>query len=365
MKISRGENMDLRDIGWNERLEESFLEFGKQGLIPARITSEECRIYEACGKEGQFTAVVSGRMMFAASERDEYPAVGDWVCVQHIVSENKGIIQAILPRRTVLSRKVAGGVTSEQIIAVNVDTAFIVNALEGDRGFNLRRIERYLVLARRSGAMPVIVLNKIDLCGDAGSFIREAGASMPDVPVFGVSAKFGLGISEIKPFLGKGKTVVFLGSSGAGKSSLINALAGIGIQKTGDVREDDGRGRHITTSRNMVFLPDGAIVIDTPGMRELQMWADEDDLQGSFTDIQSLAGMCRFRNCRHESEPGCAVRNAVEVGALSHNRVKGFHKLKREITRLENRQQSKARKLEKSRRPQEKRWTWNGWIEDR
>jgi ribosome biogenesis GTPase len=286
-------------------------------------------------------------MRYRAGEENLYPAVGDWVVVKPLVNEQKGIIHTVLPRKSKFSRKVAGERTEEQIVSANVDTVFIVSGLDGGRNFNLRRIERYLTLAWSSGATPVIILNKLDLCKDIDVYIQSVESIAPGISIHSVSAKQRIGLAALRNYLTKGNTAAFLGSSGVGKSALINALLGVEKQETGEVREDDRMGRHTTTKRELIILPDGGIVIDTPGMREIQMWAGEEDLQGAFRDIEMLAKQCRFSDCSHGTESGCAVRAAIDQGELDPARLDSYQKLQNELKYLASREEHSNRLYEK------------------
>lgn len=296
-------------------------------------------------------------MRYHAESESQHPAVGDWVVVKPLAGEKKGIIHAVLPRKSKFSRKAAGDLVEEQIVSANVDTVFIVSGLDGGRNFNLRRIERYLTLTWSSGAIPVIVLNKADVCPDIAACIHSVEAIAPGVPIHHVSARERTGLKALRDYLAAGKTVAFLGSSGVGKSALINALLGVDKQDTGAVRADDRMGRHTTTRRELILLPGGGIMIDTPGMREIQMWAGEEDLQGTFHDIKMLAESCRFHDCNHVLESGCAVQAAIERGELDTARLESYRKLQKEVTYLAAREENSTRLLEKTKWKKVSRWT--------
>jgi len=296
-------------------------------------------------------------MRHRAGVGKEYPAVGDWVVIKPLINEQKGIIHAVLPRKSKFSRKVAGERTEEQIVAANIDTVFIVSGLDGGRNFNRRRIERYLTLAWSSGVTPVMVLNKVDLCPDIDSYVRSVEGIAPGTSVHPVSAKERIGLAILRNYLTKGKTTAFLGSSGVGKSALINSLFGVEKQETGEVREDDRMGRHTTTKRELILLPGGGIVIDTPGMREIQMWAGEEDLNGAFHDIEALAKQCRFSDCSHNVESGCAVRAAVEQGDLDPVRLESYRKLQNELIYLASREEGSTRLYEKLKYKKIAKWS--------
>jgi len=337
----------LEDFGWSPFFQDHFQGLKIPGTIPARVVSESRGSFRVYSRHGELTARISGKMQYRAGEEKQYPAVGDWVAVRPLLNERKGIIHAVLPRKSKFSRKVAGERTEEQVVSANVDTVFIVSGLDGGRNLNLRRIERYLTLAWSSGATPVIVLNKVDLCPDAGPYIRSVEGIAPGISVHPVSAKKRIGLDALRNYLARGNTAAFLGSSGVGKSALINALLGVEKQQTGEVRGDDRMGRHTTTKRELILIPGGGMVIDTPGMREIQLWAGEEDLQGTFHDIEALAKLCRFSDCSHNVESGCAVIEAVNRGELDPARLESYRKLQNELKYLASREENGARLYEK------------------
>jgi len=332
--------MSLQNLGWTPELGAAFAALREEGLEPGRVAREDRGRYRVLGAAGERTAELSGRLRHDATTRDRLPSVGDWVALK-ATSGDLAIVTALLPRRSAFARKVAGETTEVQIVAANVDTVFIVVGLDQD--FNLRRVERYLTAAWESGASPVVVLNKADLTDDVAARTAEVEAVGQGVPVLPVSAITTEGLDVLDRWLGRGQTVALLGSSGVGKSTLLNALLGETRQATGAVRETDSRGRHTTTRRELIALPGGALLIDTPGMRELQLWGDESGVEQAFPDVASLAADCRFRDCGHDQEPGCAVQAALGDGSLEAARFESWRKLQRELRWLEVRQDARAR----------------------
>ena len=333
-------SVSLAQLGWDDFFREAFEELKLEGCVPARVVRQSRFEYLLLTEEGQIRAEPSGSL-----KAEGLPAVGDWVGVEVSHEGTGSTILKILPRRTVFSRKVAGGVTSEQVVAVNVDYVFLVVGL--DRDFNLRRIERYLTLIYNSGASPVIVLNKADVSDETEELQEQAESVAPGTPVHVLSAQKGTGIEQIQRYLEEGITIAFLGSSGVGKSTLINQLLGEGKMAVKDVRMTDGKGRHTTTHRELVLLPEGGALIDTPGMREIQVWGSAEGLHGTFPEIELMAQGCRFKDCRHESEPGCVVLEAVGGDDLSEDRYGSYLKLRGELENLEMRKNESARHNEK------------------
>ncbi|MFC1973905.1 ribosome small subunit-dependent GTPase A [Chloroflexota bacterium] len=338
----------LENLGWDIYFRKHFQPFQVSDFAPARVISESKGSFQVYSLYGELSAKVSGKLYYMAGEEKIYPAVGDWVVVRPLIDEHKAIIQAILPRKSKFSRKVAGERTEEQVISANIDTVFIVCGLDGGRNLNLRRIERYLTLSWGSGATPVIILNKIDLCPDINICIHSVADIAPSVSIHPVSAKENIGLTELRKYLTTGSTVAFIGSSGVGKSSLINSLLGIEKQKTREVREDDRMGRHTTTKRELIVLSDGGVVVDTPGMRELQVWAEGEDLQGVFQDIEELAKECLFSNCNHNLESGCAIKIAIDRAELDLARLESYRKLQKELNYLASREEQSTRLYEKT-----------------
>lgn len=347
----------LERLGWDSFFEDHFQTLKVPGSVPGRVVSESRGSYQVQSQYGVLTARIVGKMRYGQAGRKALPVVGDWVVTKPLANEHMATIHAVLPRRSRFSRKVAGRRTEEQVLSANIDTVFIVSGLDGGRNLSLRRIERYLALARSSGATPVIVLNKVDLCPDVDSLIQQVEDIAPGTAIRAVSATERIGLEALRNYLTKKHTVAFLGPSGVGKSALINALLGTDRQEIGEVREDDRKGRHTTTRRELIMLPDGGMVIDTPGMREIQMWVGDDDLQDAFHDIETLGKRCRFNDCSHNSEPGCAVREAIANGELDPSRLSSYRRLQKELTDLASREQHSARLHEQSKWKKISQWS--------
>lgn len=339
--------MNLDQLGWNDRIASSFIPYGQQGFMPGRVAIEYRNSYLLYTEQGEQVAEVTGKLKHQATGIHDFPAVGDWVAIRPQPAERKATIHAVLPRISKFSRKAAGSTTEEQMIATNVDTVFLVTGLDGD--FNLRRVERYLILVWESGATPVIVLNKADLCPNLEQRLEEIAAIALGVPILTLSATQQQGIDQLSPYLRPGQTIALLGSSGVGKSTLTNLLKGEPIQAVQAVRQGDDRGKHTTTHRQLIPLPSGALIIDTPGMRELQVWSGAEALPEAFADIETLAQSCRFRNCQHEREPGCAIQQALANGQLDAGRLLSYQKLQRELHYLTRKQDERANRVEKER----------------
>ena len=327
--------MQLEDLGWDAFFADAFRPYEEEGLIPARVAARHHGPCELLTEHGRIGGLPAGKL-----EGLDLPVAGDWVAVRKLDGERKGIVEAVLPRRTSFTRKEAWRRTVAQVVAANIDTVFLVTAFGQD--LNPRRLERYLTAAWDSGARPVIVVNKSDTALDAAEDLAEVEAIAFGVPVHAVSAATGVGLEELDAYLGRGRTVALLGSSGVGKSTLINRLAGQELLATAETSED-GRGRHTTTNRELVPLPGGALLLDTPGMRELALWADETVLDSTFSEIVEIAGDCRFADCTHLHEPDCAVRAAIADGSLEAERFDSYVKLGRELRALELKKDARLR----------------------
>jgi ribosome biogenesis GTPase len=325
----------LNTYGWSDALQRDFTPFADVGLVPARVTVQQRGSYRLVTETGEFEGRISGRLAHEASlfsgSGGGHPVTGDWVAAE--LKGGAAIIAHILRRTTAFTRMAAGTAKDRQVVAANVDTALLAASLNAD--LNMRRLERYLATAYDSGAAPVILLTKADICDDPGPLVEAVQAIAVGVPVLPVSAATGQGLDALAALLAPGKTAVLLGSSGVGKSTLVNALAGEDLMATGEIREGDAHGRHTTSHRQLILLPSGALILDTPGMRELALWEAEAGVAAAFADIstqiEQLAEDCRFRDCAHGREPGCAVQAALADGTLDVDRWGSFQKLQREL----------------------------------
>jgi ribosome biogenesis GTPase / thiamine phosphate phosphatase len=335
----------LSAYGWGDFFSEHFQPFAAGGLAPGRVLLEYNQFYRVVTARGELLAEVAGKLKHEAASRADLPAVGDWVALRPLREEQRATIHAVLPRRSKFTRKVVGAKTDEQVVGANIDTVFLVTSLNQD--FNPRRIERYLAIAVESGARPVLVLSKADLCEDVAARLAEVSAVAEGVPAHAISTRRGDGLGDLQQYFGEGQTVTLIGSSGVGKSTLINCLLGAARQQVKEVREHDERGQHATRHRELILLPGGGLVMDTPGMREIQLWEAEEGVERVFDDIEELAARCRFTDCGHRSEPGCAVRESIERGELDEARLQSYEKLQEELRRLAARQDKRVQMAEK------------------
>lgn len=330
-------HIDLTSYGWDTATAISFEPLAAQGYLPGRVLAEHRQHYLVVTSEGEGTAVVSGRMRYQASVPADYPTVGDWVVLgPRQRSTDRFKIHAVLPRSTRISRKSTGEHASEQIMGANIDTLLIMTSLNQE--LNLRRLERYLVLARNSGAQPVLLLNKADLCPEPEAALEALKDIAQDIPVLILSALTNLGLEQLQPYLYEGQILAMIGSSGVGKSTLLNALLGQEVQRVQQIRVQDARGRHTTVHRQLFLLPEKrGLILDVPGLREIQLWEGGEGLDAAFSDIQTLISHCRFPDCRHDKEPNCAVREALNTGLLDKKRWRNYLKLSNETLYLEQR----------------------------
>lgn len=330
----------LQRWGWNETWRGRFEAVAEGGCVPGRISVEHRGLYHFHGPQGEGVAKVSGRLCHFADGRADFPAVGDWVALRSASDAGPAVIEGVVPRTNKLSRKAAGGSGEEQVLAANLDVLLLITSL--NRELNPRRLERFLAGAALPGCQPVLILTKSDLCDSPHEAVADLGLHLADLPIHAVSARTGDGLEALTPFLSAGRTAAMLGSSGVGKSTLLNRLTGLNRQEVAPVRADDDRGRHTTTRRELFALPQGGLIIDSPGIRELQLWAEGADVDAAFDDIAGLATGCQFSDCSHLHEPGCAVLRSVANGRLDQARYHSFLKLRRELAYDEIRNDSKA-----------------------
>ena len=338
---------DLTALGWSEFFERTFQVYRERGQSAGRVVLEERGAYRLYTENGELTARIRGKLRFDSESAADFPAVGDWVSFATRERDGLAQIHAVLPRRSKFSRKAAGSNSEEQVVAANIDTVFLVQGLDHD--FNLRRLERYLVAAYESNAAPVVILSKADICEDVEQKLSAAESVAPGTPVHAISPVTGFGLEALDQYIQPGVTVAFLGSSGVGKSTLINRIVGEEVQKTAEVREHDSRGRHTTTHRELLVLNTGGLLIDTPGMRELQLWDAGGSLGDAFSDVESISASCYFTNCRHKNEPGCAVKEALADGSLDAARYESYEKLERELEYLDSRMDERLNLKRKNR----------------
>lgn len=338
---------NLLRLGWNDHFAEQSSAYAADGLVAARVCSAQKQGFSLQGQQGEFSGIITGKFRYKIRNPHDYPVVGDWVATKPPNPQGQAVIQAILPRQSQIVRKTPGVKTEEQLIAANVDTLLLVIGLNED--YNLRRLERYLTMAAESKVEGVIILNKVDLCEDIETILDEVRAVAGSMPVLTTSATNNTNINDIIGRIPPCRTAALVGSSGVGKSTIINALLGEDLLPVCEVREIDGRGRHTTTSRDLIMLPHGGMIIDNPGIRELQLWTDESTLQEAFGDIEELALKCYYPNCQHVTESDCAVQLAVQEGRLLSARYESYLKLQQELRELSIRQEDYSRQLSKAR----------------
>lgn len=338
--------MDLKSIGWNTYFSDHFKKYKSEKLYPARIISEQKKSYVLFSKEGELKSSARGILWHQKGMKSNTPVVGDWVAIRPLPEKKTANIIHILPRKSSFSRKssggrkrYSGGKNTEQVIVANIDFGIITIGL--DRDYSLRRIERYLTLVQGSGAKPFIILNKADLCQDNQKRMKEVSRIAPGIPVITMIALQKDSAETLYTYIKKGKTAALLGSSGVGKSTIINQLLGYQRQKVKEISGYAKKGQHTTSRRELIILPNGGLMIDNPGMREIQLWAEEDDLSDIFLDIEKLAQRCRFRDCQHHTEPGCAVKESIDKGVIDEKRLDNYMKMKSEISKLVEKQKRK------------------------
>jgi ribosome biogenesis GTPase / thiamine phosphate phosphatase len=340
--------MSIHSYGWNTycRLQPEAADkiLSEENGTPGRVIGESSGLYRIKSDAGENWAILTGSLLNRITEKKNFPSVGDWVAVDTQTDHQHWIIRDIMPRYSSLTRKSPGKVTEEQVMASNIDYVFLVNGLDGGRNFNLRGLERYITTAWESGAQPVVVLNKADLCEDIDAAVLSAESVAAGAPVIVTSALTGEGFPAFEAYAGEGISIVLVGRSGVGKSSILNQLAGTDVMDTGVQREHDLRGRHTTTRRELIRLGTGALVIDTPGLRELQLWGEEETLGSAFPEIEALFSECRFGDCSHTSEPGCAVQQAVASGEIEQARFESYLDMQKELKYLKSKKEVQSRK---------------------
>jgi ribosome biogenesis GTPase len=319
-------------LGWSAAFDAAMAPYAEKGLSPARVSLVYRKNLRVLTESGERWARTGGSLLHRAESLEALPAVGDWVAARMPPGEGEALVQAVLPRRSTFVRKVPGNNSAPHVLACNVDTVLVVMGLDED--FNVRRLERFLTLAWESRAAPVVVLNKLDTCTEVEARLTETRAIAGDAPIHAVSARSGANLGALDALFGPGKTVALLGSSGVGKSTLVNRVLGGEVLATGPVR-DDGKGRHTTSRRELIVLSGGGAVIDTPGLREVHLWEADKGLLRAFDDITALGATCRFGDCQHQAEPGCAVKEALARGELDALRFASWLELYAEIERLQ------------------------------
>jgi ribosome biogenesis GTPase / thiamine phosphate phosphatase len=334
-------------MGWNSIFQNQSARHLIENLIPARVIFGGRDIYRLASEHGEHWAEIAGSLRHKSLGPEEFPVCGDWVLADNSADQGRTVVRVLLQRRTSFTRQQAGAAPGQQVVAANIDTVCLVSGLDTD--FNLRRIERYLAIAWESGARPVIVLNKADICSELPLRVSEVMSLAPGVPVLAVSAVEDRGMEDLLRCAGRGQTLALLGSSGVGKSSIVNRLLGRSVQEVRETDPDTGRGVHTTAARQLFMLPSGGLIMDTPGMREIQAWSSETGLDTAFEDIQFLAQECRFRDCSHQTEPGCNVCAAVERGELDGARLSNYFKLQKEARYIELKNSHSASWIERER----------------
>ncbi len=333
--------MNIKDYGWNEFFEKEWNKNSKAEMFPGRIIADYGQLLRVMTEDGELQV----SRPIGKNEEVMQLAVGDWVGLEYFRETNTHHIHFVLARKTKFSRTAAGIELKEQIVAANVDIVFLIQSL--NRDFNVRRLERYMIAAWESGAMPVVILTKMDCCDNVAEKKAIVYETVPGVEVFAISCITGSGIDEIRKYIIPGKTIALLGSSGVGKSTLLNCLAGKELLKIGEIREYDDKGRHTTTHRQLVLLPEGGLILDTPGMRSLSLWEADSGMEVMFGDIEEMVTKCRFQDCKHKNEPGCAIRKALNNGSLDHKRWESWSKLQKEYVNFEARKAMKQKIKEK------------------